>query len=119
MSPWLTFVLLVLASFRLTRLVVKDDFPPIAWLRERIRYARPIVWTRPPQTGGIAVGDPADPGEWRYWWLGELVSCHWCTSAYVSAGAVLCTDLVTGLPMPVLWALGVWGAAAVLADRLG
>src|SRR5215471_6385592 len=112
MPYWLTFVLLSLASFRGTRLIVKDDFPPIAWARSRIQNARPIVVIRDAGTDWRT--QQRDPGETRWWWAGELVSCHWCASAYVSALAVALTDIVAGLPLPVLWAFAVWGAAAVL-----
>jgi Protein of unknown function (DUF1360) len=111
---WLLFMLMSAATFRLTRLVTRDDFPPIAWARTKIQKARPIVRTRPP-----VAFDPQDHGEWRWWWLGELVSCHWCVSAYLSAGVVGLSLIVTPVPAPVLWWLAVWGAAAVLTDRLG
>jgi hypothetical protein len=112
MSLWLLFVLLSAATFRGTRLIVKDDFPPIVWARNKIQNARPIVWTRQPTHS-----DPA--GDSRYWWLGELVSCHWCTSAYVSAGLVSVSTLWVSIPLPWLWWAGVWAAGAVLVDRLG
>lgn len=127
MPYWLTFALLAFASFRLTRLIVKDDFPPIAAFRSYIQRARPAV-----RKQGLAVRasnghverydlDGGDPNEdpWRWWWAGELVSCHWCVSAYVAAGAVACVDITAGVPMPVLWAFATWGAAAVLTDRWG
>lgn len=36
MSAWLLLVLLSTATYRLTRLVVTDDFPPILWMRDRL-----------------------------------------------------------------------------------
>jgi hypothetical protein len=51
-----------LASARATRLIVRDDFPPVRWARDQIE-----------QRG---------PG-----WLVDLVSCPWCASAHVSAAA--------------------------------
>jgi hypothetical protein len=36
MPVWLLVLLLSVATYRLTRLVVKDDFPPVLWLRDRM-----------------------------------------------------------------------------------
>ena len=33
---WLTVALVVLATWRITRLIIRDDFPPVAHLRDRI-----------------------------------------------------------------------------------
>jgi len=104
MSVGLLLIVLSLATFRLTRLVTRDDFPPILWARTKIQRARPRR----------VVG-----GELEWWWGGELVSCHWCCSAYIAAGAVGFADLVTSVPLPVACWLAVWGAGAVLVDRLG
>jgi len=96
---------LVLATFRVTRLVTRDDFPPVLWLRTRVVRARP---DRSRQT----------PDGWvtTHWWLGELVTCLWCASAYVSAALVYAAWLLVGMPLPVLVWLAVWGGGAFLAD---
>lgn len=36
MSVWLLLLVMSLATYRLTRLVVADTFPPVLWLRDRI-----------------------------------------------------------------------------------
>jgi len=51
----------VLASARLTRLIVADSYPPAAWLRSK--------WDA-----------LTHDGSWS-----ELVHCGWCASPYVSA----------------------------------
>ncbi len=57
---WLELVLLVLASYRLTHLLVYD------------RIAEPVRrWVAP----------------WRT--LSEVLGCHWCTGVWVSAGLLL------------------------------
>jgi hypothetical protein len=109
----LLFVLLSLATFRLTMLIVFDSFPPIAWVRTKIQHARPFV-LHPVDIhheGNIYTRDRQD-----YWWLGELIGCAWCASAYVSGLLVLITWLIAGLPLPVLWWFAVWGAGAYLAS---
>lgn len=90
---WL-FALMCLATYRLTRLVVEDTFPPVAWVRDRLTGDEPGVarWRRVPD------------------WVGALVSCTWCSSVWVSFGVVLTCQLWLGLPVPLLtWA----GVAAV------
>ena len=56
-----TAVVAVLASARLTRLIVADTYPPVAWLRSK--------WA------GLT-----HDGEWA-----ALVSCSFCAAPYVSA----------------------------------
>jgi hypothetical protein len=113
LPSWLLITLMALATFRLTRLVTRDDFPPAYKFRTKLQSMRPVVWTKPPNA------TTNYPGEWRYWWLGELVTCHWCVSAYLSAGVVGLTNVVVDFPVPVLVWFAVWGAGAVLVDRLG
>jgi hypothetical protein len=36
METWLLLLVMSLAVYRLTRLVVEDDFPPVLWVRHRI-----------------------------------------------------------------------------------
>ena len=60
-------------------MVTTDQFPPVKWLRDRIG----------PE------------------WLSDLVTCHWCASAHISAVIVGLTDLAASVPLPVL----VWGTA--------
>jgi hypothetical protein len=103
MSVWLWLVLLSLATFRLTRLVTRDDFPPILWARWRLQHAKPSI--------------TKVDGTQDYWWLGELVSCPWCASAYISGALVGGVTVWYGMPAPLLVWLSVWGAGALIADR--
>lgn len=36
MTYWLLLVVMSIATYRLTRLITKDDFPPVLWLRDRL-----------------------------------------------------------------------------------
>lgn len=92
-------LLVALTSYRLTRLVVHDTFPPVRWVRVKL------------------AGDAdayAPRASWSPEWLADLVSCHWCSSVWVAGGVVLVTDVWVGLPWPLL----VWGAAATAAAWL-
>jgi hypothetical protein len=110
MSTALLLIMLSLATARLTRLVVKDDFPPLLWVRNKIIDSRPdhVVTTR-------------DGGEpyYDHWWLGALVSCAWCASGWLSLALVVTVWALHGLVLPLLWWLAVWAAGSWLAAELG
>lgn len=98
MTYWLTFVLLTLAVYRLTRLVVWDQFPPIKYMRDVVagdEYHVPR-WSRSPH------------------WLRELVTCPWCASGWVSLGAVAATSVSMNVPAPLLWWFAVWGSTSLV-----
>lgn len=98
---WVTLLLIAAATFRLTRFITRDAFPPMALTREWIQSK----W------------DPFDDKSWENWKLytGEerallikglrergvpkpsqlkrsiayLVTCVWCVSIWVGAGVTL------------------------------
>lgn len=90
----LVLIALALTSYRLTRLLVVDEFPPIK--TQRVRLAQ---WGR---TG---------PDHW----LTYLSRCPWCAGVWVSGLLTLATWLaVDTLPVPFLQ----WGAAAAVTGFL-
>jgi len=141
MPLWLLLIVLVLGSYRLTRLITKDDFPPVLWVRDRLAGG----WRRPTTkeqhhesypTGQIEKGSLTNvPGlgmfglvegevqiyvrkvGWAPFWLGDLISCPWCVSAYVSLGLTLGAAFAVGLPAPLLVWPAVWGASALIASK--
>lgn len=100
MPAWLIGVAMVLAVYRLTRLIVADAFPPIQALRDRI------------------VARHADDA------LGYLVECPFCVSVYASTLVVGLTWLALqlgpgrGLPLPFLVWAAVAGATSLLYELL-
>jgi hypothetical protein len=95
--PVLLYVALALTAFRLTWLVTRDKFPPVQqpreWIIKKTSFSR-----------------------WE--WLGDLLSCHWCASGWLSLGVVAGTDLFISVPAPVLaWGVA-WSGAAVIAELL-
>jgi hypothetical protein len=123
------FACLVLTAYRVTRLVTKDDFPPILWLRDRLVGGwRPLTekeYREPVQGRAWRAVDGEDGTRLRWverkaWvphWLAELLGCPWCVSAYISGALVLVTDLTYGLPVPWLIGPAVWALTALLASR--
>lgn len=69
-SP-LVLLVLALAAFRLFRLAAHDEFPPVAWARDRILGAHI-------HTGRAATFDRPLLADW--------LLCPWCSGAWYSAG---------------------------------
>jgi hypothetical protein len=90
-APDVVELLIALTSWRITRLLVQDQFPPIAVQRARVA-AR---W-----------GDNS--------WQAYLSQCPWCAGVYVSASVTAWTWAIVGLRVPLL----VWGAAAAVTGLL-
>lgn len=128
-------VLMVLTAYRATRLVTRDDFPPLLWLRDRLAGGwRDLTAPERRTLFGLEQDKRAElrrtwsvntEGTQRYvyrWhrvpdWLAELYGCPWCVSAYVSGALTLAVDLSVGLPVPWLVGPAVWAGAALLASR--
>lgn len=88
---WLTVAVLVLATHRLTRLIVADTLPlvagPVFQLKRRILKRWGPAWA-------------------------EGLDCPWCVSVWVSGMLVLATALTVGVPLP--WLL--WPAVSTAAS---
>lgn len=140
MRAVLTIVLLMLTAYRATRLVTRDTFPPVLWLRDRLAGGwRPLTLAEHEQYNrldpigreltssqwAIRYGDDEDSPVTRYvrrvsWspaWLSELLTCPWCASAYISGALTAATDLTAGLPVPWLVGPAVWAVAALVASK--
>lgn len=143
MPVWLLLTVMALAVYRATRLLTRDTFPPVLWLRDRVVGGwRPLTSEEIRRTTVYASVHANDPGPWppelsmgqtmeiegkqsRYlirapwspYWLAELMSCPWCASGWIAGAVTLATDLSVGLPDPWLAGPAVWGAAALLASR--
>lgn len=116
MAPWLTYILIALATHRLTRLVTRDKFPLIAvpryyvtnWLDPSDEYISVYRKKHP---------DRQDPKS--HWGivgssLAYLWECDWCVSVWVSAGVVYATCHWTSVPYPIL----VWLTASTVTGLI-
>lgn len=126
------WLLMSACAYRLTRLIVKDTFPPVLWFRDRFaggwRKPTDAEWRliRNPDSGPVPFQVADHDGVTNRWvvrwkrspdWLAELITCPWCASAYVSGCVVGLTDLTAGVRWPWLMAGAVWAAASLLASR--
>lgn len=125
MDLWLLLIVMALSTYRGTRLVVADTFPPVLWARDRVAGG----WR--PLAGGETYRDDdlsyhvIDEVPHRYvkrwrWvpeWIAELISCPWCASGWVAAGVTGGVWALAGLPVPVLVWMATWAAGALLAGQ--
>jgi len=137
METWLLLLVMSLAVYRLTRLLVEDTFPPVLWARDRIAGGWRDLTAEEQRLlfGGVLPGEKAaelrkvwsvdTDGEQRYlhrwrWvpqWLADLISCPWCASGWVALAVTAGTWAVVGLPVPLLVWPAVWGLGALLAAQ--
>jgi hypothetical protein len=97
--PVLQFALLALVTYRVTRLLVVDNFPPILWVRDRLAGDE---------------DDGVEPAEWVPDWLSYLAGCYWCMSVWVSGAVTLAVALTAEVSYPLL----VWGGVAAVAPLI-
>lgn len=132
MPLWLLLLIMALGTYRLTRLVVKDTFPPVLWLRDRfVGGWRPLTegeraeyaTARPFDVRDVDHGDGpvmsrwVDRWKWVPAWLSDLLSCPWCASGWVSLTLVVAVAFTVGVPAPVLVWPAVWAAGALIAAQ--
>lgn len=93
---------LMVATWRTTRLLVRDEFPPVRAVRE---------WFI--ATFGVVDADGNIVGGRRLGGIGHAVAylwtCPWCMSIWVAAGLVALAERWTNVPLP--WLVGALGAA--------
>ncbi|MEW5323030.1 DUF1360 domain-containing protein [Geobacillus thermoleovorans] len=102
-----SFVLLCLASFRLTRLIVYDAIT--AWIR------RPFhEWTEQELPDGSKQVFLSFKGDGLRRWIGELLSCYWCTGIWCAAFCYIGLALWPTVFEPLITLLAIAGGAAIM-----
>jgi len=103
---------LAIASFRLTRLIVYDK------ITEFLRKPFFDEVTEPDENGEeIVYLIPKKKGFRK--WMGELLSCHWCTGIWVSAFLFGFLYLYPFIAEPFILILAVAGIAAIIETIIG
>lgn len=91
---WMWLLVLILATFRITRFVVADTFP--GWYQARSAVLR--RW--PPRPGATS----------------ELLACPWCCSVWIATGLLVWWLLSPATLAPVAVILAVAAVAGLLAE---
>lgn len=116
-SDWFLLTLMIFTTFRITWLIVRDDFPPIARVRNWITTQ---YWKHrnPVYEYYDEVGDTVRETKGLRHWAKELITCPWCVSVWASAFVVLLVDVLSdpGLGQPWLWFGAVAGFSALMAQ---
>lgn len=124
MPVWLVYLLIVLVTFRATRFVIEDTFPPIGVPREYL-----LNWWDPDDNWVIAK-DKHDqyvhPNARPHWGavgrsLRYLFTCPWCMSVWVGAVVVYVFTLFVSVPLPyAVWIAvsATTGLIATTEDKL-
>ena len=88
-----TFIILCLATFRITRLFLFD------YILEPLRN---LIWKKfPPHT-----------------WLGYLLTCTWCFSIWVASGIAICYTIVPMVTVVVAIPFALSAVASIISKRL-
>ena len=103
----LDFIILALASFRLTRLIVFDKItaflrkPFFEEIEEKNEAGEVEIYIVPKKTGLRG-------------WLGELLSCYWCTGIWIAIIIVTVSYFFPFWSSPFIVVLAVAGLAALI-----
>ncbi len=137
MDLWLLLIVMALTTYRATKLIVEDTFPPVLWLRDKLAGGwRPLTLAEQERYVAASASAQAilrdvwsyDPDDelgqrhvrraaWSPYWLAELLSCPFCASGWIAAGVTAGVWAVVGLPVPLLVWVAVWALGGLLAAQ--
>lgn len=92
---------LMVATWRVTRLILKDEWPPVRAVRDWVIRTWGIIDQRGHVTGGRHLGEIGHA-------IAYLWTCSWCMSVWVAAALVALADWRVDVPYP--WLVGGLGA---------
>jgi hypothetical protein len=107
---WMDLAILVLASFRLTHLIVFDEIT--TFLREPFFTVSYEI-----DSAGQVVRNTHFKGTGLRQWIGKLLSCYWCVGIW-SGAAIVAVYVYVPAAYPVLLVLAIAGAAAVIETKM-
>jgi hypothetical protein len=107
---WIDFVIIILASFRLTRLIVFDEIA--AFIRKPF-----LSVTVKEGLSGQMEQVIVIKGEGVRYFIGSLLSCYWCVGFWCSLGVVI-VYFCFPFTFPFFLVFAVAGAAAVIESKI-
>ncbi|WP_186580755.1 DUF1360 domain-containing protein [Aquibacillus kalidii] len=111
MLSWFTFVLLGLATFRLTRLIVMDDIT--SFLRAPFHEVE-----EEEQEDGTIEEVLYIKGKGVQKFIGELLSCHWCTGVWSAAFIYVFYSMFPYMFFPVIAILAIAAVSSIIQSAL-
>jgi hypothetical protein len=111
MVNWLNFLMLIFASFRLTRLIVYDTLTE--FLRRPFHNTVEEVLPDGKTESYIEI-----KGTGIRYWIGELLSCHWCTGFWSTVIVYSSYLLWPRYAIPVITILAIAGCASIIQTSL-
>jgi len=132
MQPhWMTVLLAILATYRITRFITRDQLPLIARPRRWLdKHWNPLpsqdAWesyvASPPEAQQIFrdairknLGIRSRPTGWRRS-IAYLIGCAWCTSIWVGAGVSWFVLVFIGLTWP--WFVLLWLSSSAITGMI-
>ncbi|MFX3622839.1 MAG: DUF1360 domain-containing protein [Ectobacillus sp.] len=106
-DSWFMLLLFAFASFRLTRLLVYDKITRFV----RAPFIDEIEVQE--EDGSVATYTKVKGSGLRYW-IGELLSCHWCTGVWAAALLLGCYYWFPRLTEPFVFLFAIAGMAAMI-----
>ena len=104
---WFTFILLSLAVFRLTRLLVYDQ------ITEFVRRPFMQEYESLDENGELEIYlFPREKG--LRGWIGQLISCYWCTGIWISIFIFSACWFFPRLAEPLVYILSIAGFASII-----
>ncbi|MCM2675043.1 DUF1360 domain-containing protein [Alkalicoccobacillus plakortidis] len=100
------WIVIVLASFRLTRLLIHDEIT--SWLR------KPFLEIKEEISDGQAVFYLEPSGTGIRKWIGMLLSCYWCMGVWTTSFLYISWMLLPGVSIYIAHILALAGTAAIL-----
>ncbi|WP_442599204.1 DUF1360 domain-containing protein [Neobacillus sp. D3-1R] len=107
MPSWFEFILLILASFRLTRLIVYDTITEFL----RRPFHENVEEILPDGTTETYI---EIKGKGIQYWIGELLSCHWCTGIWSAVIIYISYILWPSFISPIIIVLAIAGSASII-----
>ncbi|WP_415761303.1 DUF1360 domain-containing protein [Priestia megaterium] len=104
---WIYLTLFVFATFRLTRLIVFDKIT--AFIRKPFHK---IVEDQDEEGNRITYLEIKGKGLRR--WIGELLSCYWCTGIWCAVGIYFSYVAVPDIAIPIITILAIAGCAGIV-----
>lgn len=117
---YLLTMLIMLATYRVTRLITRDKLPLIALPRDKFVERWGVYEDEPDKTIPIGVRDRLLDGRRTNLFMRSLAylwECDWCMSIWIGAAMVYAVNYYVDLPYPVLQWLAASAITGILAQQ--